>query len=112
MRNAMLMPTAVSYNAAISSCDKGKQWQRALYLLSESVGALVEPSVIGYNAGVSACEKCGQWRHVLSLVFGDMLAAKLEPDVIACTAGISACEKGGVRSTWTSAGQLLVPWSP
>jgi pentatricopeptide repeat protein len=28
-----LMPNAVTYNAAISACEKGEQWQKALALL-------------------------------------------------------------------------------
>eukprot|EP00959_Pyramimonas_sp_CCMP1952_P166073 3471045-Pyramimonas_sp.AAC.1 len=32
--------TLVSYNAGISACEKGKQWQRALALLSEMSEAM------------------------------------------------------------------------
>ena len=50
----------VSYNAGISACEKCKQWQRALALLSEMCEAKLEPDVICilyYNSGRSACEK-------------------------------------------------------
>ena len=36
----------VSYNAGISACEKGEQWQRALALLSEMWEAKLEPNVI------------------------------------------------------------------
>ena len=36
----------VSYNAGISACEKGEQWQRALALLSEMREAKLEPNVI------------------------------------------------------------------
>ena len=36
----------VSYNAGISACGKGKQWQQALALLSEVWEAKLEPDVI------------------------------------------------------------------
>ena len=48
---------AVSYNAGISACEKGEQWQRALALLSEMWEAQLEPYVISYSAGTSACER-------------------------------------------------------
>ena len=38
--------TLVSYNAGISACEKGEQWQRALALLSEMWEAKLEPNVI------------------------------------------------------------------
>ncbi|CAK0897889.1 unnamed protein product [Prorocentrum cordatum] len=47
----------LSYNAAISACEKTEQWQRALALLSEMWEAKLEPDVISFNAGISACEK-------------------------------------------------------
>ena len=32
MRAAGITPDVISYNAAISACEKGQQWQRALEL--------------------------------------------------------------------------------
>ena len=57
MRAAGLTPNAISYSAAISACEKGQQWQRALELLEEMKAAGVAPNVISYNAAISACEK-------------------------------------------------------
>ncbi|CAK0789736.1 unnamed protein product [Prorocentrum cordatum] len=97
MREAKLEPTAISYNAGISACEKSEQWQRALALLSEmreTAQAKLEPTAIfSYNAGISACEKGDQWQRALALV-SEMREAKLEPDVTSYSAGISACEKG------------------
>eukprot|EP00959_Pyramimonas_sp_CCMP1952_P365572 7656432-Pyramimonas_sp.AAC.1 len=36
----------VSYNAGISACEKGAQWQPALSLLSDMRAAKLEPTVI------------------------------------------------------------------
>ena len=47
--------TLVSYNAGISACEKGKQWQRGLALFSEMRGATIEHSIISYNAGGRPC---------------------------------------------------------
>ena len=39
----------VSYNAGISACEKGEQWQRALALLSEMWEVKLEPNVVFYT---------------------------------------------------------------
>ncbi|CAK0841671.1 unnamed protein product [Prorocentrum cordatum] len=86
-------PTPISYNAGISACEKGEQWQRALALLSEMWEAKLEPDVIfSYSAGISACAKGEQWHRALALL-SEKWEAKLELDV-SYSAGISACEKG------------------
>ncbi|CAK0820506.1 unnamed protein product [Prorocentrum cordatum] len=46
MPQAKLEPDVVSYNAGISACEKGGQWQRALALLSEIGEARIKPTVI------------------------------------------------------------------
>ncbi|CAK0863428.1 unnamed protein product [Prorocentrum cordatum] len=68
MREAKLEPDVISYNAGISACEKGKQWQPALALLSEMREAKLEPDVISYNAAICTSERCSQWRHAFSLL--------------------------------------------
>ncbi|CAK0840362.1 unnamed protein product [Prorocentrum cordatum] len=41
----------LSYNAGISACEKGEQWQRAVALLSELRKAKLEPDVITLQLG-------------------------------------------------------------
>ena len=60
MQDAGVTRDVISYNAAISACEKGGQWQQALSLLSEMQDAGVTRNVISYNAAISACEKGGQ----------------------------------------------------
>ena len=72
--------TLVTYNAGISACEKGEQWQRALALLSEMWEATLRPSVTSYGAGMSACNKGRQLTRALSL-FRDMRESKLEFNV-------------------------------
>ncbi|CAK0894593.1 unnamed protein product [Prorocentrum cordatum] len=86
-----------SYNAGISACENGGQWQRALALLSEICEARLEPDIIyilSYNAGISACEKGVQWQRALALVC-EVNEAQLEPDAISYNAGMLACEHSG-----------------
>ena len=70
----------ISFSVAISACEKGGQWQRALALFDDmrKVGvtrrlesicrAGVTPSVISFSAANSACEKGGQWQQALPLL--------------------------------------------
>jgi pentatricopeptide repeat protein len=97
------VPDKITYNAAISACEKGGQWQQALNLLSLMPEAKVVPNEITYNAAISACEKGGQWQLALNLL-SLMPEAKAVPNKITYSAAISACEKGG---QWQLALNLL-----
>ena len=44
----------VSYNAAISACEKGKKWELALHWLQELWRSSLEPDVVSYNAAIRA----------------------------------------------------------
>ncbi|CAK0891072.1 unnamed protein product [Prorocentrum cordatum] len=86
--------TSVSFNAAISACEKCGQWQQALLLFVDLRLAKLTPDVITYSAGASACEKGGQWRRALSFL-KESCEGQLEADVFLYSAGISACGKCG-----------------
>ena len=49
-----IQPNVVSYNAAISACEKGKKWELALHWLQELWRSSLEPDVVSYNAAISA----------------------------------------------------------
>ena len=53
MRAAGVAPNVYHYNAVISACEKGGQWQRALALLDEMRAVGVAPDVITFNAAIS-----------------------------------------------------------
>jgi pentatricopeptide repeat protein len=97
MRAAGVAPNVISFNAAISACEKGGQWQRALSLLEEMRAAGVTPNVISFSAAISACEKGGQWQRALSLL-EEMRAAGVTPNVISFNAAILACAAGSQPS--------------
>ncbi|CAK0863377.1 unnamed protein product [Prorocentrum cordatum] len=84
MREQMLEPDVISYNAGISACEKGGQWEQALRMLSEIRCVKLEPNLISYSAGISTCEKGEQWEWAVSLL-NEMLRLKLEPGVISAT---------------------------
>ena len=57
LERAQVQPDTVSYNAAISSCEKGVQWEKALWLLAEQMIAYLQPDAISYAATISSCER-------------------------------------------------------
>ncbi len=61
--SAGVNPDVITYSSAISACEKGGQWQRALDLLARCESAGIKPNVITYNSAISACEKGRQWQR-------------------------------------------------
>lgn len=55
-------PDVTSYNALISACEKGGEWQRALHLFQLCRSEL-QPNLVSYNAMISACQKGWQWQQ-------------------------------------------------
>eukprot|EP00397_Hematodinium_sp_SG-2012_P056480 GEMP01069724.1.p1 GENE.GEMP01069724.1~~GEMP01069724.1.p1 ORF type:complete len:310 (+),score=62.08 GEMP01069724.1:56-931(+) len=98
-------PSVVSYNAVMSACEKGAQWERALSLFHHMITAKgIHPTVISYNAVISACAKGAQWTLALALLRTMRHTHKLKPNDISYNAAVSACEKA---ANWASALSLL-----
>ena len=100
-----LEPEAMTYNAAISACEKVAQWQRALSMLAEMEARGVAPNVISYSAAISACEKAGQCDRALELL-REMRNRGVAPNAITYNAAISACA-AGEPPQWQRALELL-----
>ena len=66
MCNECVTGNVIGFNAAISACGKGGQWQRALSLLDDMRKAGATMDVISFSAAVSACEK--GWAVAASVV--------------------------------------------
>eukprot|EP00913_Durusdinium_trenchii_P007401 g6960.t1 len=116
-RNRQVMPEAsmtldaISYNATISSCAKGAQWQTALQLLDTMLSVEVWPDVISctsaisacekdariqadatsFNALISSCDKSEEWEMALHLL-EEMLQVDLQPDLITYTCLLNCYE--------------------
>eukprot|EP00434_Breviolum_minutum_P045085 symbB.v1.2.040348.t1/scaffold7162.1/size12977/1 len=83
-------------NAAVSSCEEGAQWSKALLLLEDLSNDRrmgMSCDIITFNSAISACEKSSQWRWALEVLM--QADETLHLDVISFSASISACEKAG-----------------
>ena len=88
MAGAACAPDMVGVNAAISACEKGRQWQVALALLSAMPSMRLIPDTVSFNAAISACEKVGRWPVALGLLVA-MTEARAWPDEISFSSAIS-----------------------
>ena len=52
-----VVPNIISYNALISTCEKGKNLEKASRLFVEMQVAGIKPDATTYNALISVCEK-------------------------------------------------------
>ena len=89
MPTAQVIPNAISYNATISSCEKGSQWQVACQLFESMPHAGCTPDVISYSAAITACDRAALWQDGLQL-FDNLTSAKITPNVISYSA-LAAC---------------------
>merc|ERR1712226_930698 len=64
-----LAPDVITYSAAISACEKGKQPQTAMSLLASMQRHGLTPNAIAYKAAISSCEKGQQTCKAMSLRF-------------------------------------------
>ena len=65
-----MSPDVITFNAAISACEKGSQTNKAFSLLVGMRRQALSPDVISFNAAISACEKGSQPLKALSLLAG------------------------------------------
>jgi pentatricopeptide repeat domain-containing protein 1 len=53
-------PQPPGYNAIISACVKGDQWQQAVDFLEKMQKNKVIPNIISYNTAIAACKVSGE----------------------------------------------------
>eukprot|EP00439_Symbiodinium_sp_Y106_P085581 s278_g29.t1 len=82
----------ITYNAAISACEKSQEWQQALILLGQAERQRMQLGIISYNAAISACDKGGQWELALHLLY-EAVWKRLRPQLTSYNAAASACAK-------------------
>ena len=60
MQLGRLEATIISFNAAISTCEKGKQWHWALGMPSEMQQGSCVANIVVLHAAISDCDKVQQ----------------------------------------------------
>ena len=58
MPKAQIQQDVISYNAAVSACEKGGQWQEALALFEGMSSVQLQPNLISFNALFDNQEIC------------------------------------------------------
>eukprot|EP00973_Karenia_brevis_P061694 8579499-Karenia_brevis.AAC.1 len=53
----------ISFNAAISTCEKSGQCTRLAVVHGETRGESLKSDLISFNAAISTCDKSGQWQR-------------------------------------------------
>eukprot|EP00929_Paragymnodinium_shiwhaense_P081461 TRINITY_DN42628_c0_g1_i1.p1 TRINITY_DN42628_c0_g1~~TRINITY_DN42628_c0_g1_i1.p1 ORF type:complete len:561 (+),score=116.37 TRINITY_DN42628_c0_g1_i1:293-1975(+) len=86
------MPTVVTYNTLIRTCDRASDWQAALQLLDRMVTSTSSPApdIVSFNTALSACESSQRWDVAIALMEA-LPAQKLEADVVTISTAVSAC---------------------
>merc|ERR1712048_272696 len=79
-------------SAAISACEKGGKWLKALELLSAMMQDKVEVNTITYNAAISACGQDGEWEWAIQ-VFAAMSQCSVLPDTISYNALLESLDE-------------------
>ena len=98
------LPSIVSFNAAISACEKGERWELAVWLLVQVLAArgiarqAGPADITTFNAAISACEKGARWTLAIHIL-RHMLQLRLHPGLPGCSAALSACGRAG-RWVW------------
>ena len=86
-----LKPNVITYNAAISACERGHKPTGAATVTGDVVpGPLAQCNVITYNVAISAREKGTKPQQEQHLLLKQQLQGFL-PDVITHTVAISVC---------------------
>ncbi|CAK9105886.1 unnamed protein product [Durusdinium trenchii] len=93
----------VTWNSAISACDKGQQWHIALVLLDEMKQTDIKADVVSYNTAMSACCRSHNWILGMELL-DKMRWTRLEMDRVTLNIAVAACE---TATLWLVALRML-----
>lgn len=75
------LPSTVSFNVAISACEKVQSWVVPLKLLEFMRCNLAKPDVYTFNSSINACGKGKSWTDAMELL-GVGVNGKLRSDVV------------------------------
>ena len=67
MARDMIDEDTIMYNAAITACDKGEEWEKALPLVRRMARDMIDMNTITHSAAITACEKAKVRTKALAL---------------------------------------------
>ncbi|CAE7948201.1 unnamed protein product, partial [Symbiodinium sp. KB8] len=82
--------STIGYNAVMTACKMGRQWQWALQFYEQMHRSTVLADVFTCSACISALDKGSQWARACQLLLS-MLASGPEPNLVSFNACISSC---------------------
>ncbi|CAK0857905.1 unnamed protein product, partial [Prorocentrum cordatum] len=91
MWEAKIPMDVVSYNSAMSACERGGFWEQALELFDEMQSEGHEPTLVSYTVAMRSSR---DWQTALQLFF-EMLGKTLVPDEVGYSTAISAVSRDG-----------------
>ncbi|OLQ13088.1 Pentatricopeptide repeat-containing protein, chloroplastic [Symbiodinium microadriaticum] len=89
-----VLPNVVAMSSAISSAEKGDQWELALCTLALMLKLKVSPNDVSFNSAIIACARGGKWELALHLL-EKMMDLHLAPDLFTGTSTVWALETTG-----------------
>lgn len=90
-----IIPSVVSYNAAITACARGNKMPKALQVLSQMYPRSgIKPDLYSYGSVLSGLAKARNPQRAIRLL-DEMRAAEVEPDLVCLMSAMGACESKG-----------------
>ena len=83
--------TEVTLNSVVSACQRGGQWQVALFLCKGLHKSSLRLDPATHNAALLVCAACGQWLSTIDLL-QDLHSARYAIDSVAHAAATDTCE--------------------
>jgi len=80
----------ITYNAAITACDRASIWQRAMAFVDGMREVGLTPNLVTFNATASALARAHRWELALDVV-EQTRKRRLGPDATTYTTAVSAC---------------------
>lgn len=90
----------IAFNAVISACEKGSQWEYCFHFFDRMRCATVHADSITFNAVISACHKGSQWALSLDLISeADQRGYRpAELGIVGLSAAAASCEQEGLMA--------------
>ena len=80
MARSSIQIDTITCNAAVSACEKGGEWARALDILGVMARSSIQMDTFTCSVAISACEKRGMWRGEAPALLSSTAGTEQHPD--------------------------------